>query len=127
MLKVGDDAVSIVRDNTLRAGSLTRLAPDATPGMDHYRPSWGLTLRVVAPPTPERTSLEKNRGANARSIVERKPLYVENYSRLQDAVSPALGARRIAANRAYAEKCGNTGLPIIITHRNRATNHRRKT
>jgi hypothetical protein len=43
----------------------------------------GLTLRIVAPLAIERTSFEKNRGADAGPVVKRKPLYVENYSRVR--------------------------------------------
>ena len=38
----------------------------------------GKGLRVVTPGAPQVTALEKNRGANARAITERKPLNIGN-------------------------------------------------
>ncbi len=61
-----------------RADLRTGAARDAAIGVDHQNRSLVDPLRIVTPAARERAALEKDRGPDARSVVHRTPLEVEN-------------------------------------------------
>jgi hypothetical protein len=61
----------------------TSLAADAAPWQEHHVRLERLALWIVAPPAIQGTALEKNRGADARPIVNGKLFYVKDHSLYQ--------------------------------------------
>ena len=94
------------------ADSLTSTTPDASFGLEHHFQAKGLALGIVTPPAVKRTSLKEDRGANPRPIVKGELLYVENFPRLQNAVSPGPCVRHTITDQAHAE--GRDTHVIII-------------
>ncbi len=60
------------------AGRRARTTREAAIGADHHHRSLVDALRVVAPAAGERTALQKGRGPDARSVVHRAALDVED-------------------------------------------------
>ena len=69
-LPVQDYSLRIARKRFSRAFLHTLAAADTSAfPVDQLIP-WILTLRVVAPPAPQRASLKKNRGPNPRPVMD---------------------------------------------------------
>ena len=99
----------------MAAGSLTSATLDASSGLVHHFQAQGLALGIVAPPAVERTSFEKDRGADPGPVVEGEFLYVENLPHLQSAVSTGPYVRHAITDRAHAD--GRDTRVIIIAQR----------
>jgi len=64
----------------LPAGLQAGATADTTILAEYSFREWGLALGIVAPLAIQRTTLKEHRGADARAIVDGKPLYIENES-----------------------------------------------